>query len=154
MKKIFSLIALVIFFQPLKAQDTTMIKETIDINFAVGADVSFLKMAEDSGTVFKINGVAKPALQILKNHGYNWIRLRLFHSPDRLPNDLQYTIELAQQAKNLEFNFLLDYHYLTHGQIRANKLFLKHGKDFRLKNWLIRFTNILKEPLSLFAKPG
>jgi len=37
--------------------------------FAVGADVSFLKQAEDQGKVFKDNGEAKPALQILKDHG-------------------------------------------------------------------------------------
>ena len=67
-------------------------------DYAIGADLSFLKQAEDRGTVFKDNGVAKPGLQIFKDHGYNWIRLRLFHTPTRLPNDLAYTIALAQQA--------------------------------------------------------
>lgn len=84
---------------------------TVDLTYAVGADLSFLKMAEDSGMVFKDDGQAKPALDIFKDHGYNWIRLRLFHSPDRLPNDLQYTIDLAQQAKKRGYKFLLDYHY-------------------------------------------
>lgn len=82
-----------------------------DITYAVGADLSFLKMAEDRGTKFKDNGMVKPGLEIFKNHGYNWIRLRLFHSPERLPNDLSYTIALAQKAKQYGFKFLLDYHY-------------------------------------------
>jgi arabinogalactan endo-1,4-beta-galactosidase len=79
--------------------------------YAVGADLSFLAQAEQEGTVFKENGQAKPGLLIFKDHGYNWIRLRLFHTPVRLPNDLEYTIAQAQQAKKLGFKFLLNYHY-------------------------------------------
>src|SRR5687767_5510822 len=78
--------------------------------FAIGADVSFLSQAEASGVVFKDDGVAKPGLQIFKDHGYNWVRLRLFHSPDRLPNDLAYTIAAAQAAKKLGFKVLLNFH--------------------------------------------
>src|ERR1700683_4297480 len=63
--------------------------------YAVGADVSFVKAAEDSGKVFKDNGQAKPAVEILKDHGYNWVRLRVFRTPKELPNNLQYTIALA-----------------------------------------------------------
>ncbi|HEV2392260.1 MAG TPA: glycosyl hydrolase 53 family protein [Verrucomicrobiae bacterium] len=80
-------------------------------DYAIGADVSFLKQAEDGGTVFKDGGQPEAGLQILKDHGYNWIRLRLFHTPTRLPNNLQYTIASAQAAKKLGFKFLLDFHY-------------------------------------------
>src|SRR5262245_1330588 len=79
--------------------------------YAVGADLSFLKQAEDRGTLFKENGESKPGLQIFKDHGYNWIRLRLFHSPTNLPNDLDYTLESAKSARALGFKFLLDFHY-------------------------------------------
>lgn len=79
--------------------------------YAIGADVSFLGQAEQHGIVFKDGDQAKPGLQILKDHGYNWIRLRLFHTPTMLPNNLEYTIALAKQAKGLGFKFLLDYHY-------------------------------------------
>lgn len=80
-------------------------------DYAVGADLSFLKQAEDRGTVFKENAQAGPGLQIFKNHGYNWVRLRLFHTPTRLPNNLEYTIALAKDARKLGYKFLLDYHY-------------------------------------------
>jgi arabinogalactan endo-1,4-beta-galactosidase len=80
-------------------------------NFAVGADVSFLRQAEQQGTVFKDSGKPEPGLEILKGHGYNWVRLRLFNSPTELPNNLEYTIALAKDAKKLGFKFLLDYHY-------------------------------------------
>ncbi len=85
-------------------------------HYAVGADVSFLKAAEDRGTVFKDEGEPMPGLDILKNHGYNWIRLRLFHTPSNvteypLPNDLPYTINLANQARERGFKILLNFHY-------------------------------------------
>jgi arabinogalactan endo-1,4-beta-galactosidase len=80
-------------------------------DYAIGADLSFLKQAEDRGTVFKDDNVPKPGLQIFKDHGYDWIRLRLFHTPTQLPNNLDYTIATAQAAKKLGFKFLLDYHY-------------------------------------------
>ena len=88
------------FLEPLYADD-----------YAIGADLSFLKQAEERGTEFKDNGQVKPGLQIFKDHGYNWIRLRLFHTPTKLPNDLDYTIALAKEAKKLGFKFLLNYHY-------------------------------------------
>lgn len=90
---------------------TMLLHSTIQAqNYAVGADVSFLAQAEKEGVVFKDNGVPKPGLQILKDHGYNWVRLRLFHTPTQLPNNLEYSIALAKSAKNLGFKFLLDYH--------------------------------------------
>jgi arabinogalactan endo-1,4-beta-galactosidase len=80
-------------------------------DYAIGADLSFLKQAEDGGTVFKDQGEAKPGLQIFKDHGYNWIRLRLFHTPTRLPNDLDYTLASARAASAMGFKILLNYHY-------------------------------------------
>ena len=86
-----SLIIVFIFsIQQLVAQNSTKPEGTADITYAVGADMSFLKSAEDNGKQFKDNGEVKAGLDIFKSHGYNWIRLRLFHSPDELPNDLEY----------------------------------------------------------------
>ena len=80
-------------------------------DYAIGADLSFVKSAEERGTVFKDAGGGIAGLRIFKNHGYNWIRLRLFHSPDRLPNNLEYTLAVAKDARKLGFKFLLDFHY-------------------------------------------
>ncbi len=79
--------------------------------YAIGADLSFLKDAEDNGFEFKEGGVVKPGFQIFEDHGYNWVRLRIFHSPTRLPNDLNYTLEMAKEAKKRGFKVLLDFHY-------------------------------------------
>lgn len=79
--------------------------------YAIGADLSFMKQAEESGFIFREAGEPKVCLDIFRDHGYNWIRLRLFHTPLQLPNNLEYTIELAMEAKKRGFRFLLDYHY-------------------------------------------
>ncbi len=79
--------------------------------FAIGADVSFLPQAEQQGSIFKENGVARPALEILREHSYNWVRLRIFVAPTRLPNNLDYTIAAARRARAMGFHFLLDFHY-------------------------------------------
>src|SRR5947209_8041074 len=83
--------------------------------YVVGADLSFLRQTEERGVHFKDGGVEKPGLQIFRDHGYGWIRLRLFHTPSTqprpLPNDLEYTLATAKDAKALGFKFLLDFHY-------------------------------------------
>jgi len=85
--------------------------KVIGQEYAIGADLSFLKSAEDRGFIFREGDSAKPGLQIFKDHGYNWIRLRLFHTPSNLPNNLEYTIALARKAREMGYKFLLDYHY-------------------------------------------
>lgn len=79
--------------------------------YIVGADVSYLKEAQDGGTVFKENGQPKPALDMLREHGYNWVRLRLFVEPTVRPNTLAYTVASAKMAKAQGFKILLDLHY-------------------------------------------
>jgi arabinogalactan endo-1,4-beta-galactosidase len=120
------LLAVACFSCSLHAADTTA-THIPPAEYAVGADLSFLKQAEDRGTVFKDNGEAKPALQIFKDHGYNWIRLRIFHTPSELPNNLEYTLALAKSAKALGYRFLLDFHY--------SDTWADPGKQFTPKAW-------------------
>jgi arabinogalactan endo-1,4-beta-galactosidase len=95
--------------------------------YAIGADLSFLKSAEDRGFQFKENDEVNQGLKIFKDHGYNWIRLRLFHTPTELPNNLEYTIALAKSAKAEGYKFLLDYHY--------SDTWADPGKQFIPKAW-------------------
>ncbi len=43
----------------------------------IGADISFLPQLEDEGKKFSVNDVQGDAIQILKEHGFNYIRLRI-----------------------------------------------------------------------------
>ncbi len=88
-------------------------------DFIMGADVSMLRQIELSGGKFYVNGVQEDALKILKDHGVNWIRLRIWNDPtDANGNglgggndDLAKTVEIAVRAKKLGLKFLLDFHY-------------------------------------------
>jgi arabinogalactan endo-1,4-beta-galactosidase len=95
--------------------------------YAIGADLSFLKSAEDRGFRFKENNEVKPGLKIFRDHGYNWIRIRVFNEPSDLPNNLEYTIALAKSAKAEGFKFLLDFHY--------SDTWADPGKQFIPKAW-------------------
>src|SRR5471030_557319 len=79
--------------------------------YAFGADLSFVKQIEEQGKKFHDGGSVKPGLQIFRENGYNWIRLRTCVDTVRLPNDTKYTIAMAQDAKKLGYKFLLDFHY-------------------------------------------
>jgi len=73
----------------------------------MGADVSLLPFIQQQGVVFKQNGVAEPADQILYDAGANLFRLRLFVNPQTTYTNtnvgaiqtLSYDIALAQQLK-------------------------------------------------------
>ena len=87
--------------------------------FIAGADFSHLTFFEDRGIVYKDSGTPRDALEILKDHGLNCVRLRLFTSsaaqaqadPYDFTNNLDYTLPLAVRVKNAGLEFMLDFHY-------------------------------------------
>lgn len=82
--------------------------------FQVGADISLLQKIEDHGGVYRENGTPKDPLEIFKSHGFNYARLRLFHTPNMegpTCNDLAYTLKLAERVKRAGFGLLLNFHY-------------------------------------------
>ncbi|MDR2044827.1 MAG: glycosyl hydrolase 53 family protein [Clostridium sp.] len=87
-------------------------------DFIRGVDVSMLKTVEDCGGLFYDNAVPQDALEILKNHGANAVRLRLWVDPYDANgdsyggggNDYATTLGLAQRAKQLGMKVLIDFH--------------------------------------------
>ena len=49
--------------------------------FIIGADVSWILEEEGRGVRYFDNGVQKDIFQILRDHKFNYIRLRIFHNP-------------------------------------------------------------------------
>jgi len=84
------------------------LKET---NFIKGVDLSALFQIEDQGGIFKENGIPTDALDIFKNHSINFVRLRLWHTPDSGFNNLEKTLLMASRIKAAGLKFLLDIHY-------------------------------------------
>ena len=79
--------------------------------FIKGVDVSLLLQLEDNGGVFKENGIVKDPIQIFKDHGLNYFRLKIWHTPSTGYDDLSKVLLAAQRIKNAGLKFLLDFHY-------------------------------------------
>lgn len=94
-----------------------LIPKTIDK--MLGADISFLPQLEARGIRFSDKGVEKDAIAILKDHGFNYIRLRIFndpaadsgYSPGKGFCDLAHTLAMARRVKAAGLKLLLDFHY-------------------------------------------
>jgi beta-galactosidase len=113
----------------------------------LGADISFLPQLEARGIKFSDKGVQKDVLEILKDHGFNYIRLRLFVDPANdsgyYPNkgfcDLLHTLEMARRIKKAGMKFLLDFHY--------SDTWADPGKQFKPKAWEVLDFNQLAKKL-------
>ncbi|OIO18129.1 MAG: hypothetical protein AUJ54_08795 [Ignavibacteria bacterium CG1_02_37_35] len=104
MKKIFSLwisILLTITSFPQISSD----------NFIRGVDISTTPQIKNAGGVWKQNNVVDDVLDIFKNNGANYVRLRLWHTPTNKYCGLDSTLAFAKEIKAKGFKFLLDIHY-------------------------------------------
>ncbi|MFZ4620548.1 MAG: glycosyl hydrolase 53 family protein [Bacteroidota bacterium] len=94
--------ALLMLFSAAPAQQKEFIK---------GADISWLQEVEAGGGVFREQGSPKDALILLRKHGFNYARLRIWHTPVGGINDLAHTLAMAKRAKENGFKLLLDFHF-------------------------------------------
>lgn len=82
--------------------------------FLIGADISAAATLEKAGVVYRENNEPNDLFAILKNNGFNAIRLRIFVNPNKeniVTNDLPYTLDLAKRAKAHNMKLLLNFHY-------------------------------------------
>lgn len=101
----------------------------------LGADISFLPQLEARGIKFSDAGKEKDAIQILKDHGFNYIRLRIFNEPARDSGyspgrgfcDLEHTRAMAKRVKAAGMKLLLDFHY--------SDTWADPGKQFKPAAW-------------------
>ncbi len=89
------------------------------IDRMIGADISFLPQLEDQGRKFIENGKEVDAIRLLKNQGFNYIRLRIFvnpenpkgYSPEKGYCGLLHTLNMARRIDEAGLELLLDFHY-------------------------------------------
>ena len=87
-------------------------------SYWIGADITWVQADEARGATYS-DGSKRDILQILKDHGFNAIRLRTFVDPkasdgyDRSGGygDLAHTITFGKRIKAAGMRFLLDFHY-------------------------------------------
>jgi beta-galactosidase len=92
---------------------------TKPIDRMMGADISWLPQLEAKGTRFKENGRDADAILLLKKHGFNYIRLRIFVNPENekgySPGEgfcgLPHTLAMARRIHDTGMKLLLDFHY-------------------------------------------
>ncbi len=85
----------------------------------LGADISFLPELEAKGIVFSDKGVSQDLILLLKEKGFNYIRLRIFvdpaadsgYSPNKGFCDLAHTLIMAKRIHDAGLKLLLDFHY-------------------------------------------
>jgi arabinogalactan endo-1,4-beta-galactosidase len=80
-----------------------------------GADISSLKKSEDFGGVYRdADGTQGDALEILKLHGLNYARLRVWVDPADGYHDKDELLEMALRLKSHDIKLLVDFHYSDH----------------------------------------
>ena len=112
-----------------------VIKRAPTVDKMLGADISFLPELEARGVKFSDNKGQRDAIQILKDHGFNYIRLRIFNDPARDSGyspgkgfcDLRHTLEMAKRVKAAGMELLLDFHYSDY--------WADPGKQFKPAAW-------------------
>ncbi len=87
--------------------------------FSMGVDLSYVNQVEDYGGVYKDSGKAKDLFRIMKDHGANTVRVRLWHTPQwvaalnngKMYYDLTGTEKTIRRAKENGMAVNLDIHY-------------------------------------------
>jgi arabinogalactan endo-1,4-beta-galactosidase len=100
--------------------DTTHVFAAKD--FAMGVDLSYVNQVEDHGGVYRDSSQVRDPFAILKSHGANYVRVRLWHNPVWIRDvykDPQTTLysgyseveKTVSRAKSLGMAVNLDIHY-------------------------------------------
>lgn len=124
----------------------------VKIDKMLGADISFLPELEARGVKFSDNGVEKDAIKILKDHGLNYVRLRIFvdpqndsgYSPKEGFCDLEHTKAMAKRVKAAGMKLLLDFHYSDY--------WADPGKQYKPKAWQGQNFTQLKQSVYDYTK--
>ncbi len=135
MRRIALIIFLLASFSSLYSQSDSFIR---------GVDLSFTPQIEDLGGKYKTNGIAKDVLDIFKENGVNYVRLRLWHSPSDGYCGLQKTLDFANRIKAKGFKFLLDIHY--------SDSWADPGKQTKPAAWTNLSFEVLKDSVYNYTK--
>ncbi|WP_310550634.1 glycosyl hydrolase 53 family protein [Paenibacillus glufosinatiresistens] len=81
--------------------------------FIKGVDISTLQAIEAKGMHYYEDGQEKDLLAILKDHGVNYVRLRVWNQPTESGgfNDAAKLLEIAPRVKAAGMKLLVDFHY-------------------------------------------
>ena len=112
--------------------------------FIKGADVSFLPQIEDLGGVYRDEGVPQEPLKIFRDHGFNYIRLKLWHSPAENYNNRNKILYMARRIRDRNLKFLLNFHF--------SDTWADPGKQYKPAAWIGLPFETLKDSVCQYTK--
>jgi arabinogalactan endo-1,4-beta-galactosidase len=119
--------------------------ENDSVLFINGADLSFLPQIEDlGGKYYDEEGNPADAIQIFSDHGFNYIRLKLWHTPEDDYNNLTRIQYMAERIKSKNIKFLLNFHY--------SDTWADPGKQYKPAAWEGLSFEILKDSVYQYTK--
>jgi arabinogalactan endo-1,4-beta-galactosidase len=118
----------------------------------IGADISWLPELESRGAKYYENGEEKDLVKILADHGFNYIRLRIFVNPENEKGyspgkgfcGLEYTKQMALRAKKNGMKLLLNFHYSDY--------WADPQQQYKPLVWKDLDFNTLKDSLKFYTK--
>ncbi len=124
---------------------------TKPITRMIGADISWLPEMEDQGRKFLDNGVEKDGILLLRDYGFNTVRLRIFvnplnekgYSPGKGYCGLPYTLAMAKRIKDAGMELLLDFHYSDY--------WADPQQQNKPQSWADKDMDALKDSLSAYT---
>lgn len=110
-----------------------LIKSEREFTLLKGGDISELSYVEQNGGIYYENGQEKDCIEILKDNGFNIVRLRLYNDPgnpdytpsNRLPSGIQDendVLRLAKRAKEAGMQIQLTFHYSDYWTNAENQI--------------------------------
>ncbi len=102
------------------ATDINVLPVELDDDFIMGVDISSIIEVEEAGGVFyNDSGQEQDVFEILKAHGVNYVRIRLWYDPYNEDgeafgggtNDTETGIAIAKRAARVGMRICLDFHY-------------------------------------------
>jgi arabinogalactan endo-1,4-beta-galactosidase len=89
--------------------------------FIIGADISWIPEDEAGGAEYYDQGERKDVVEIFRDHGFNFVRLRVFVDPasplgysrrrSAAFNDTAHTVAMARRVKDAGMGLFLTFHY-------------------------------------------
>jgi arabinogalactan endo-1,4-beta-galactosidase len=105
--------------------------------YILGADISWVQEDEAEGSTYYDHGKQKDVFQILKDYGFNYIRLRVFVNPASPRGyaarskeafcDEAHTLAMAKRVRAAGMGLLVDFHY--------SDTWADPGKQFKPAAW-------------------
>ena len=156
MKRVLMMLAAIFVAVAVQAQ------VTIEKPYAVGADISWLQSQEDHGVRFSDGGVEGDAIEILRDNGFNYIRLRLFVNPKSELGysqrdgycDLEHTLAMAKRVKDAGMYLLLDFHYSDNWADPQKQIMPQAWQTYSYDEVCAEVYNHTKSVLEALAKQG